>query len=395
MEGYIPGKYVMFSLRDEVVWIKARCYHSQKKHATMHDVKVSITTQPPCYVTQAFCSCVAGKSGMCSHVTGLLRQIVHYIIMKCKSVPEDLCCTQMQQTWHKPRSTHIEAEPVMNVTFCKAKQSVVTDSKQNPVVCSLYEARASAVQEYSHDQQLRLKEGLIKCKPTSAFAQILPNNSAEHMITTLFGFTPKGSTLSYQSLEYETEKQKHLAKPSLPSIPTGMLDDVPSVYEISNDQHKLVLDKLRVTLEEAHILEQSTRQQSTSANWKTARIGRVTASRFGDVVLRRSLPTQSFIKSFFEAKDYASLPAQLSHGCHNEEKARNIYATQTGFTTQICGLVVNPSLPWLGASPDAVVIDPAESSDYWKSSVHTHIDYPQLKKPLVIQFFLQKSTMGK
>ena len=38
------------------------------------------------------------------------------------------------------------------------------------------------------------------------------------------------------------------------------------------------------------------------------------------------------------------------------------FMLQTGFTTQIRGLVVNPSFPWLGASPDAVVIDPSVSS---------------------------------
>ena len=98
MESYIPGKHVMFCLKDEVVWIKARCYHSQKKQAAMHDAKVAIATQNPYHVTRAFCSCVAG---ICSHVVGLLKQIIHYVMMKFKFVPEDLLhtyATDMAQT---------------------------------------------------------------------------------------------------------------------------------------------------------------------------------------------------------------------------------------------------------------------------------------------------------
>ena len=115
-------------------------------------------------------------------------------------------------------------------------------------------------------------------------------------------------------------------------------------------------------MEEAHSLEQSTKQQSSSTKWQTSRIGRVTASRFGDVLLRRSLPTNAFINTFFDVKEYTSLPAQLSHGCHTETKARNIYISHTGFTVDLCGLVVNPSLPWLGASSDGIVHDPIEPS---------------------------------
>ena len=110
-----------------------------------------------------------------------------------------------------------------------------------------------------------------------------------------------------------------------------------------------MLDKLKITLEEVHVLEQSTKQQSSSSKWQASREERVTTSCFGGVVLRCSLPIDVFINSFFESKDYTSLPVQLSHGCHNEGKSCNIY---TGFTVGLCGLVVNPSLPWLGASPD-------------------------------------------
>ena len=136
-----------------------------------------------------------------------------------------------------------------------------------------------------------------------------------------------------------------------------MLDNTPCVYEISNDQQKPVLDKLKITLEEAHSLEQSTKQQSSSVKWQISRVGRVTASRFGDVLLKCSLPTDAFINTFFDVKEYTSLPVQLSHGCHNKTKARNIYVSDTGFTVDLCGLVVNPSLPWLGVSPDGIIHD--------------------------------------
>ena len=97
-----------------------------------------------------------------------------------------------------------------------------------------------------------------------------------------------------------------------------------------------------------HALEQSTKQQSSSSKWQASRVGRLTASHFSDVLLRRSLLTDAFINSFFDVKDYTSLPAQLSHGCHNETKARNIYVSDTGFVVGLCGLVVNPLLPWPG-----------------------------------------------
>ena len=89
------------------------------------------------------------------------------------------------------------------------------------------------------------------------------------------------------------------------------------------------------------------KQQSSSTKWQTLRVGRVTASCFSDIILllRRSLPTDAFTNSFFEAKDYASLPVQLSHGSRYETKAHNIYIAETGFTVDLCGLVINPSLP--------------------------------------------------
>lgn len=41
-------------------------------------------------------------------------------------------------------------------------------------------------------------------------------------------------------------------------------------------------------------------------------------------------------------------------------KAHNAYCSKTGFIVHTCGLVINPSLPRVGASPDGMVKDPSE-----------------------------------
>ena len=124
-------------------------------------------------------------------------------------------------------------------------------------------------------------------------------------------------------------------------------------------EERAQLSRINLTVDEAHKPKQSTRQQLQSAKWKESRIGRVTASRFGDVLPRWSLPSEFVINSFFDTRQHSTTPAPINHGLQNKSKARNAYCSKTGFVTRTCGLVVNLSLPWLGASPDGVVKDPS------------------------------------
>ena len=66
-----------------------------------------------------------------------------------------------------------------------------------------------------------------------------------------------------------------------------------------------------------------------------------------------------FINSFFDTRQHSTTPAPINHGLQNESKAHNAYCSKTGFVACTCGLVVDPSLPWLRASPDGVVEDPS------------------------------------
>ena len=89
----------------------------------MHQLKLPTSCNAPYRVVKAYFSCVAGCSGMCTHIVSLLKQLIHYVMKKLQPVPADLTCSQMQQSWNKPRPTEIQAAPVMNVFFSKAIQS--------------------------------------------------------------------------------------------------------------------------------------------------------------------------------------------------------------------------------------------------------------------------------
>jgi len=191
--------------------------------------------------------------------------------------------------------------------------------------------------------------------PSCAFAHLLP---PQEFINTPFGSTPIDSVLSYQALEYEKPRSLGSTQGTsqeFPALPIGILDNVLCVFKIESEEQHTQLSNITITLDEAHSLERSTREQSQSTKWQQSSVGRVTASRFGDVLLRQSLPSESFINSFLNNKEFTTIPMQIVHGIQNEMKARNAYCSRTGFTVYKCGLVVNPSVPWLGASPDGLV----------------------------------------
>ena len=162
-------------------------------------------------------------------------------MMKLKSVPADLTCTQMQQSWHKPCPTEIESVPVINVAFCKAKQC---EAKKDPIICSLYEARAKCMQVYSFEQQQCLKEGLLEVHPICAFAKMLSHDPFEEYVDTPFGSVPKSSVLSYQAFEYENPRLTEDLSQQLPALPLSIIENAPYIFNIS--------------LDKAHSLEQNT-----------------------------------------------------------------------------------------------------------------------------------------
>ena len=109
-------------------------------------------------------------------------------------------------------------------------------------------------------------------------------------------------------------------------------------------------------------------KQSSDPRWFLHRKFRLTASNFGLVLNRKRQPTEAFLRNIFKPRDLSNV-ASIKHGKQNEITARTLYAHQMQkknqkFTVYEAGLVVNPSLPFLGASPDGKVFDPTERDPF-------------------------------
>ena len=97
---------------------------------------------------------------------------------------------------------------------------------------------------------------------------------------------------------------------------------------------------------------------------------RLTASKFGDILTRKSKPSEAFLKSCFKRKNLAEVSA-VAHGRDKEDTAKDLYKLNMNFrlkhdvTIYECGLVVNPAYPHLGASSDGKKIDKNSIRALW------------------------------
>ena len=113
-----------------------------------------------------------------------------------------------------------------------------------------------------------------------------------------------------------------------------------------------------VTSDDCQSICELTKEQADSDDWHLYRTDRITASRFGEVlsyrgsnphnyITRSSYPTPVEIKAAGVGKDHESI-------------AREIYIQQckkehTQLKVNLVCLVIDPDIPYLGASPDGLI----------------------------------------
>lgn len=95
---------------------------------------------------------------------------------------------------------------------------------------------------------------------------------------------------------------------------------------------------------------------------------RLTASNFGKVTKRKRPPTEAFLRNIFIPKDLSNV-SSIRHGRQQELTTQSLYSRKMQkkckkFIVYDAGLVINPSFPYLGVSPDGKVYDPTEKDPF-------------------------------
>lgn len=100
-----------------------------------------------------------------------------------------------------------------------------------------------------------------------------------------------------------------------------------------------------------------------TAEWHEARLGRVTASRIADVMMKPTTAGYQNYRAQLVCERLTGNPtetfvsAAMQHGTDTEPQARAFYELETGFDVEQVGFIEHPTLKMSGASPDGLIND--------------------------------------
>ena len=384
----------------DYVCIAAKVLPSMRKDRVYH-VIIAIHESTARAIT-ACCSCPAGLSGCCNHITATLYCLEDYVHSGLQD-DEQIGCTDRLQTWNQPRKRNVDARPTDEVTLTKEEYGLKKRLKVHqinkwdcrplsrrivdPNKARKLQERLSVIEESKiaatdhvilgartpgEKKKASEAKSLLTKYGSSCFLQILDNEPApsqnhleeikeERLVRAATKRKKFQEELSAQLLHIQHDHGYRC------SINAPDHDDTAELKALEHSHLAKELYESHVILCQDQIakLEANTRMQSASELWSNARKLRITASTMKEVCHRKSTTSCGpFIQ-----KKLASLSiktAAIAYGRKHEKDAISSYigyheSKGTNVEVTKCGLIVDASEPWLAASPDGIVLDPTMS----------------------------------
>ena len=276
-------------------------------------------------VLVAHCTCMAGLAETCSHIGAIL----HWIETAVR-IQHSTSCTSKDNQWIMPKS--IKEVPYLqlkDIDFSAPKrQKLPSASNDNPTTistCKIIPPSEDEIQDFFHKLSKERTKSVVLSVTESFSSDFIC--SMDHLPRVLQGI--------YKS----TYLEKDL--PELLSVAESFLHD-------------------RVTPQMVDNLTQLTHGQSKSRIWYRYKTGRITASRFRQVLhTDPNQPSLSLLKGICYPESYKFSTQATSWGCEHEKDAIEVYKAQmtshAGLRISSSGFFVSTEHHFLGASPDALI----------------------------------------
>lgn len=348
-KGYCRDAEVVLENGSHGLQLFLKCFcKAEMKTRERYEIKMVVTSSDSKLVTDiayAYCQCKAGlgPKASCKHIAAVSYGLEEFT--RRNIFTGITCSTSDLQKWNAPPSKRVCSEISFSVPVFR-KQALLS-ARAN------FDPRPESLQSTSpDDERNKLRQLLSKCpgvKP--ALLDTLPI-SMVHL---------PGASVSTPSAAIQEDVSTHISTVS--ELVTNFKQSPQYKENIDNPpigkwctalRHQIALPpRLR------YAVEWRTRGQGKNPLWKEHRYGRITASNFGKVVMRKA-PAGPLVK-FFLYDAVPSLPS-LAYGVQHEDDARKQYihwCEEHGRQVVVkeSGLVLTAE-GFLGCSPDGIVYEP-------------------------------------
>ena len=317
-------------------------------------------------IAYAKCYCPDGAGRCCKHVAATLYQLLDYIELGLSDIPDDKTCTQELQKWHVPRKNTTQAALLFeDLIFPQDSYDKDKKGRKRPIPEGKREDYCSTREKVSKDDLEWLKTSLEKAGSTCHLVGILGNTNCEPCEFTANELPSRQRIM--KAAEVGDKLDQTAVRSSILKKLTQNLDCT-CVPDKENCE-KYIMEKLFVNNEGCREIEKNMCKQNECEEWYKQRKCRLTSSLFGCVVKRRkTIYPKTIVNKITKPSQIKNASCQW--GIENEQKALIKYHEYKDEINEhvalcsACGLVVNPMWPWLGASPDALILDKREESMY-------------------------------
>lgn len=299
-EGFL--RHIRVATNTDITFFKSVCRAEYSKSVT-YQVDISLDKQG--FMKEAQCDCAAGMGpgAHCKHVCAVMMAVVDF--SSKGDVILEKTCTQKLQTFHQAKKFKGSPLKAKNISMSGADDVTDFDFDPRPKKFQKHEG----YNDYFRNVCLNFKG----CSEMPVFQLFPPANA--------------------KAVAHDHD-----------------------YFEKSHEDN--FLDLVNVTnIDEAtcRVIEQKTRNQSSSRHWKEERSKRLCSSSFGKICKATERCDKNKLAMSLTCSVELKGCKAVQHGRKYEKAAIEKYEQDKCVNVQKCGLFVSKTKPFLGSSPDGII----------------------------------------